>query len=201
MIAYIKNKIAGKTGFSLTELLTTTLILSLVTATIASSIPGAIRAYRTVVDVANANILLTSTITKLRSELTGASKIKVYNNGKTVDRNKKNTVDYTNGKGVLCRIEFVESNDKAKGIYYYEFKCDENGRAEPDPPGGYLLVSQEAASKKMYVKGSVEKDPNGDYLQFIGLSVLEDDRDSTKDDRDITKSNITFTVRLLSPKA
>lgn len=75
MIAYIKNKIAEKTGFSLTELLTTTLILSLVTATIASSIPGAIRAYRTVVDVANANILLTSTITKLRSELTGASKI------------------------------------------------------------------------------------------------------------------------------
>ena len=191
MIAYIKNKIAEKTGFSLTELLTTTLILSLVTATIASSIPGAIRAYRTVVDVANANILLTSTITKLRYELTGASEIKVYNNGKTDDRNKANTVDYTNGKGVLCRIEFVESNDKSKGIYYYEFKGAD--RTKPDPSGGYLLVSQEAASKKMYVKGSVEKDTNGD-LKFTGLSVW-------KDDWNITKSNITFTVRLLSPKA
>ena len=187
MIAYIKNKIAEKTGFSLTELLTTTLILSLVTATIASSIPGAIRAYRTVVDVANANILLTSTITKLRSELTGASKI----DKKKLDDTNGKVLDYTNGKGVLCRIEFVESNDKAKGIYYYEFKGAD--RTKPDPSGGYLLVSQEAASKKMYVKGSVGKDANGD-LQFIGLSVW-------KDDRDITKSNITFTVRLLSPKA
>ena len=184
MIAYIKNKIAEKTGFSLTELLATTLILSLVTATIASSIPGAIRAYRTVVDVANANILLTSTITKLRSELTGASEIKISSDNKTVD--------YTNGKGVLCRIEFVESNDKSKGIYYYEFKGADNKR-EDNNPSGYLLVSQEAASKKMYVKGSVDKDANGD-LQFIGLSVY-------KDDQDITKSNITFTVRLLSPKA
>ena len=188
MIAYIKNKIAEKTGFSLTELLTTTLILSLVTATIASSIPGAIRAYRTVVDVANANILLTSTITKLRSELTGASEIKISSD--------KKTVDYTNGKGVLCRIKFVESNDKAKGIYYYEFKSDDKDRTETNPPG-YLLVSQEAASKKMYVTGSVDKDANGD-LQFIGLSVYKDDRDIT---RDITKSSITFTVRLLSPKA
>lgn len=106
------------------------------------------------------------------------------------DTNGK-VLDYTNGKGVLCRIEFVESNDKAKGIYYYEFKGAD--RTKPDPSGGYLLVSQEAASKKMYVKGSVGKDANGD-LQFIGLSVW-------KDDRDITKSNITFTVRLLSPKA
>jgi len=185
MIAYIKNKIAEKTGFSLTELLTTTLILSLVTATIASSIPGAIRAYRTVVDVANANILLTSTITKLRSELTGASEIKISSD--------KKTVDYTNGKGVLCRIKFVESNDKAKGIYYYEFKSDDKDRTETNPPG-YLLVSQEAASKKMYVKGSVKKDDTNGDLQFIGLSVY-------KDDLDITKSNITFTVRLLSPKA
>ena len=187
MIAYIKNKIAEKTGFSLTELLATTLILSLVTATIASSIPGAIRAYRTVVDVANANILLTSTITKLRSELTGASEIKISSD--------KKTVDYTNGKGVLCRIKFVESvesNDKAKGIYYYEFKGADKERTDSNPPG-YLLVSQEAASKKMYVTGSVDKDENGD-LQFIGLSVW-------KDERDITKSNITFTVRLLSPKA
>ena len=193
MIAYIKNKIAEKTGFSLTELLATTLILSLVTATIASSIPGAIRAYRTVVDVANANILLTSTITKLRSELTGASEIKIYNNGKTEGSNKANTVDYTNGKGVLCRIEFVESNDKVKGIYYYEFKSDDKERTETNPHG-YLLVSQEAASKDMYVQGSVKKDDTNGDLQFTGLSVW-------KDDRDITKSNITFTVRLLSPKA
>ena len=193
MIAYIKNKIAGKTGFSLTELLTTTLILSLVTATIAASIPGAINAYRTVVDVANANILLTSTITKLRSELTGASEIKIYNNGKTEGSNKANTVDYTNGKGVLCRIEFVES----KGIYYSEFiGTDIIGtdiKKENVPDVRYLLVSQEAASKDMYVQGSVEKDDNGD-LQFTDLSVY-------KDGRDITKSEIAFTVRLLSPKA
>ena len=187
MIAYIKNKIAEKTGFSLTELLATTLILSLVTATIASSIPGAIRAYRTVVDVANANILLTSTITKLRSELTGASEIKISSD--------KKTVDYTNGKGVLCRIKFVESvesNDKAKGIYYYEFKGADIKRK--DPIVSYLLVSQEAASGEMYVKGSVKKDDANGDLQFIDLSVY-------KDVRDITKSKIKFTVRLLSPKA
>lgn len=181
MIAYIKNKIAEKTGFSLTELLATTLILSLVTATIASSIPGAIRAYRTVVDVANANILLTSTITKLRSELTGASEIKISSDNKTVD--------YTNGKGVLCRIEFVVSNDKAKGIYYYEFKGADKIITE-----GYLLVSQEAASKDMYVKGSVEKDDQNGVLRFTDVSVC-------KDNRDITQSDINFTVRLLSPKA
>ena len=189
MIAYIKNKIAEKTGFSLTELLTTTLILSMVTATIAASIPGAINAYRTVVDVANANILLTSTITKLRSELTGATGIKIKET-QTPD-GKKLDLDYTNGKGVLCEIEFIDSYDD-KGIYYSEFKGADINRDVPIVR--YLLVSQEAASGEMYVKGSVEKDDANGDLQFIGLSVY-------KDDRDITKSNITFTVRLLSPKA
>ena len=108
----------------------------MVTATIAASIPGAINAYRTVVDVANANILLTSTITKLRSELTGATGIKIKET-QTPD-GKKLDLDYTNGKGVLCEIEFIDSYDD-KGIYYSEFKGADINRDVPIVR--YLLVS------------------------------------------------------------
>ncbi len=62
---------AGR-GFSLAETLMALLILLLATAVAAAGLPAAVRAYHDVVDAANAEVLLATTMTALRDELGSA---------------------------------------------------------------------------------------------------------------------------------
>ena len=59
----------GEAGFSLTEMLVTTLILGLASTLMATGIPAAIDAYQQTVRTANAQMALSTTVTALRSEL------------------------------------------------------------------------------------------------------------------------------------
>ena len=63
------NKRRSQAGFSLTELLVTTLILALLTGLVAAGVPLAQHAYTTIVDRANADVLLSTTVICIRSEL------------------------------------------------------------------------------------------------------------------------------------
>ena len=56
-------------GFMLAEVLMALLILVLATAVAAAGLPAAVRAYYNVVDAANAEVLLSTTMTALREEL------------------------------------------------------------------------------------------------------------------------------------
>lgn len=60
-------------GYSLTELLVTLTVLMLVTAIMATAVPSALRAYAKVVDASNAQVLLATTATRLRDELSMAN--------------------------------------------------------------------------------------------------------------------------------
>ena len=60
----IRNKLHNRKGFSLAETLMAVLILLMVSAVVAAGIPMAREAYEKAVDAANAQTLLSTTITK-----------------------------------------------------------------------------------------------------------------------------------------
>ncbi len=77
-------------GFSLAETLIAILILLMVSAIVGGAIPTASTVYKKTVDAANAQILLSTTLTELRDELSTASNITVSDD---------TTVSYRNGSG------------------------------------------------------------------------------------------------------
>ena len=69
-------------GFTLAETLVAILIMLMVSSIVAAGIPAAVNAFTKAVDAANAQVLLSTTITALRNELGMAQDVKV--DGKTV---------------------------------------------------------------------------------------------------------------------
>ncbi len=71
----LRRKLKDRSGFTLAEMLMTTLILLMVSAVVAGGVPSAANAYFKIVDAANAQILLSNTVTSLRSELAVAANV------------------------------------------------------------------------------------------------------------------------------
>lgn len=69
-----------KSGFTLTELLLTTLILLMVSAVVAAGVPAAVNAYQKVLDASNAQVLLSTTVSSLERELSFARNVKKDDN-------------------------------------------------------------------------------------------------------------------------
>ncbi len=72
-----------KAGFTIVEMLMTTLILLMVTAIVAAGVPVAINAYQKVLDAANAQLLLSTTISRLQEELSTAVEVWTDSSGTT----------------------------------------------------------------------------------------------------------------------
>ena len=81
MRKHFKFKKGGKSGFTLAETLVALLILLMVTSIVAAGIPAASSAYTKVVDSANAQVLLSTTVTALRNQLEFAREITVSGSG------------------------------------------------------------------------------------------------------------------------
>ena len=64
-------------GFSLSELLVSILIVSLLSIMVATGVRTSIKSYREITDEANAEVLLSTCVTMLKTELTTASDISV----------------------------------------------------------------------------------------------------------------------------
>ena len=77
----LRGKLKEKRGFTLAEMLITMLILLMVSSVVAMGVPSAVRAYSKVVDAANAQLLLSTTVTQLRRELSLAKGVKLESNG------------------------------------------------------------------------------------------------------------------------
>lgn len=71
----MKKKIKNTAGFSLIEMLVTLMILLLVTSVVAVGVPAASRAYNKVVDAANAQVLMSTAMVRLRDEIGTGSDI------------------------------------------------------------------------------------------------------------------------------
>ena len=95
------KKLKNNKGFTLAEVLAALLILLLMTAIVAAGIPVAARVYTKAVDAANAQVLLSTTVTELRYMLSKASEI-------TVEGNVIKFSDDTYGKMQIANSSGIE---------------------------------------------------------------------------------------------
>ena len=100
------RKLKSKVGFTLTELLLTTLILLMVSSVVAVGVPTAANAYFKVIDAANAQILLSTTVTKLKNELSLANFVSGGGNSIVYNTNGiKKTISKNNNEGIMVQVE------------------------------------------------------------------------------------------------
>ncbi len=87
-----RQKLNNRKGFSLTELLVAILILSMVSSVVAGGIPVAKEAYEKVTLSANAQVMLSTTISSLRNELCTATDVTILDNANNIIKNGTNGV-------------------------------------------------------------------------------------------------------------
>ncbi len=148
----------GNSGFTLAETLMAVLILLLVTGIVAAGIPLAVNAYNRVVDGANAQVLLSTTMTRLRDELGKASGVEILDGA----------ISYTRADGAACRIWVREpgTEEGPPGICIRESALSEGDVGEYT----HLLVSHPAANRNLYVTYRIEGYSRG-VITFSGLTV------------------------------
>ena len=105
------HKLKSRAGFTLAEALVTVLILLMVTAVVAAGIPAAKNAYEKVVRSANAEVLLSTSVSELRKNLVTAQSVDAENRELTFysgdgEINKKIYPDLENN-GVLMVQEYI----------------------------------------------------------------------------------------------
>ena len=197
----------NRSGFSLGETLIVVLILLMVSAIVGGAIPTASNVFTKTVDAANAQLLLSTTLTELRDELSTASNIEVSGT----------TVTYRNGSG-LWKIVLVEvgantitipgDTTTTKTITPGIWLCraiafnPETGAVTYRDPGmdsdnTRLLVSEKAATEKLAVSYTsitkiVDADNNILGITFNGISVKKIGSTNSLADR------ATFTVRRIA---
>lgn len=131
------HRLKDKSGFTLTELLMTILILLMVTSVVAAGIPSAANAYYKVLDAANAQLLLSTTVTSLRRELALAREVELDPTDHTVS-------NYINGESGF-RVKIVNTPTIS-----LEYSTD--GiivGTTPEEPEDRPLVSQAAATSSL----------------------------------------------------
>jgi len=152
----MKNKLFGKLnkndqGFSIAEMLIVVLILLMVSGVVAGGMPVAARAYKTVVDSSNAQLLLSTTVTTLREELGEASDV--------VCDSSARKFTYTNTTGGASEIEF-----KTDGVYITSANVNA-GNSRP-------LVSNKAAAGMIFGFAPGEETPVS-YNSTTGIVTLK----------------------------
>ena len=109
-----RNKLNSRFGFSLVELLTAMLILSMVTVVVAGGIPVAKNAYEKITLTANAQVLLSTAVNALRNELGTASGVKIDDDGalKYTRANGSTSKIYLKNKNIVVReyADFTKNN-------------------------------------------------------------------------------------------
>lgn len=158
MIRYNTRK---KAGFTLAETLLAMMLLLIASALLATGIPVAFNAYKKVTLTAEANVLISTTMTELRDKLAFSENISVDDSKKIITFTSNNGRDYS-----------LKFDATVNGLYVNDLTENDYN---PESGGTYisdshLLVSDEAAAKDLCVDyASVEKD--GDVLIFSNLGV------------------------------
>ena len=181
----MKKKLKNRKGFSLAEVLVAVLIMAMVTAVVAAGMPSAINAYHSIVDHANAQLLLTTTTNALRNELDLAKEITVGADGKTID--------FRAPGGTMSRIVFSDGNSVTLYEYigYASEVLNANGGNTQVTSEGFdrPLVSRATAPDTMNVR--VDKiELNGNALTFTNLQVFK----GTGEDAEVLAGTEKYTI-------
>lgn len=185
MKLFRKIKIKGKaqSGFTLVEMLMTVLILSMVSAVVAGGLPMAVSAYTNVVNTANAESLLSTTMTRLRDEFGTASHVTP----------EGNEISYRRSDGSAAKIYLGAPNET--GDHTNEGESDDRDERTDDQPRMLIQeyigienlpedfnnprVFAEMSNENLYVTYSNLSYTDG-ILSFTGLVVEKDGNALTK---------------------
>ena len=148
-----------KSGFTLAETLLAMMLLLIASALLASGIPVAFNAYKKVTLTAEANVLISTTMTELRDKLAFSEDVTVE--GKSVVFTSNNGRNYT-----------LSFDSDREGLYLLD-----SSDTDYDPKNGdayisdsHMLVSDEAAVRELCVDYS-EVRIAGNVLIFENLNV------------------------------
>lgn len=179
-ITIIKRIRKNRAGFSLAETLITILILLMVSAIVAAALPTASTVYKKTVDAANAQVLLSTTMTILRDELNAARDITVSSDG--------STISYISGiTGNKSIIECVP-DEGLKITAYPDAVSTEDGSDKTR-----FLVSEKATTSGMILTCSFSSTSLED-----GKLVVSDIEVKKADDENALAEQTIYTIRLIS---
>ncbi len=185
-------RLSSRKGFTIGEMMVAVMILLMVSSVVAAGIPAAARAYYKVMDSANAQMLLSTTVTRLRAELSTATEVTIgtaddgtAEGGAVSD---STTIEYRSASGSISRITLrkpVEDEGTDDDIIYGIY-VERTGMT-----GEQLLVSLKAASGMYMTYSSVAKSASdAGVLIFSDLAVHKGDKVLTQLE--------TYEVRVLS---
>jgi ABC-type Na+ efflux pump permease subunit len=191
MMVKIKHKLGKDCGMTVLETLISMFILMMVTVVVATGIPTAANAYSKVLDSANAQILLSTAMTKLRDELETADNIKV--DGKAIDEmaeaedelsGEKITYTTSSYGGSMIYRNQKSDHGHINAVRLWEYIIGEATDAAQDDAVSNninrLLVSQKASNDNLYLTYDYITYKKGtNYITFEGLVVKKKDTDQT----------------------
>ena len=162
-----------RAGFTLAEMLVALLILLMVSSVVAAGIPVAVRAYTKVTRSANAEVLLSTSVSALRDQLGTARDI-------TVSEDKKSVTYFSDDTGSYSRIDLSSDPDQKDNIMITEYLVPElisdNGGGSSGANGGSgqgisrPLVSNAAATRELYITYGTISYENG-IISISNLAV------------------------------
>ena len=160
----ITSKLNQSGGFTLVEVLMAVLILAMAGGVVAGGMPAAVDAYVKVVDHANAQVLLSTTMTRLRDELSTATEVEVDTDGQRI----KYTDSWGNKLVIQNGVDIVDDTGKPinyQGLFQYP-DLDEDKVYFP-------LVSNGTAIDSLYTEIDFGKDENDEYYVSFASDIEE----------------------------
>ena len=152
------SRIKQHNGFTLAETLMAVLILSMVTGIVAVGVPAATSAYKNAVDASHAQVLLSTTMTALRNELSTAKDVSATGTIISyIDEDDRRSEITVEDDGIYLT--------KAKGIIEEDVSLDNTNSINR------LLVSKEAATSNMYAQYTSSSFSDS-IVKISGLSVM-----------------------------
>ena len=152
-------------GFTLGEMLLAVMILLMVSIIVATGIPAAKNAYERVVLASNAEMLLSTTISTLRSELSAVGELKVASGTDIVYYNK------TNDARSRIWVDQSDADSGPNAIKYQRFYSSSNDvLATMEPSAEVDLLPPDTSTPDLYVTYRTVSYSNH-VLTFEDLSV------------------------------
>ena len=177
------QKLFNNSGFTLAETLMTVMIVLLASSVIAAGIPAAANAYTKAVDAANAQVLLSTTVNALRSELSTAW-------GVDINASANEVTFYSSKTGAKTKLSLGTDNIM---VFDYMQYGGTGGQSDADgnTSSAVELVSEELREGKFVVAYSMTNPQPSDKAVYFNNVTVKD-----KDDNTIAESG-KLTIQLL----
>lgn len=179
-----KQRNRARSGFTLAETLMALLILMLATAVVAAGLPAAIRSYYDVVDAANAEVLLSTTMTALRDELGSSVGFALEDDG---------TLDYYKSSSLQGRSVKLNSYDGSGDDGYMGIKIENAGLSRE-------LVSKAAATTRLHAEfSSIKYDEANQVFVVSGLQVKKNPNGKNSNGNVLSEAPGEYLIRPMNP--